>query len=182
MPPSLTLKEIIKHLEREGLPKDKDKVKYIIDKSFLIGWIEGLDDDSKYTKIFVDLLGFIKKNKLPIDIFLPVDCLIALREENKRWVNSETFRRMINSLFSIIEVNPDEDMNEITAVKELAEEYSKMGYDLIVLTLNKKEYDNHNPKIYIKKPEEILIMVAYFCSMFEPIYQLFESWFKEGKD
>ena len=122
MPPAL--KEIIKYLEDEGLPKDKNKIKFVIDKSVIVGWIEGKDDDSKATKIFVDLLGFIKKNKVPMDIFLPVDCLIELKKEDKKYVRSPTFIRMINTLFSLIEVNPDEEMNENFAVKELAEEYS----------------------------------------------------------
>ena len=181
MPPSL--KEIIKYLEDEGLPKDKSKVKFVIDKSFIIGWIEGMDDDSKATKIFVDLLGFIKKNKVPIDIFLPVDCLIELKNEKKKYVSSPTFIRMINSLFSLIEVNPDEELSESTAVRELAEEYSKIGYTIIILTLSKDKYvENVTNKIFVKKPEDVLMMVAFFCAMFEPLYKLFESWFEEEKE
>ncbi|MBI2559382.1 hypothetical protein HYW20_08725 [Candidatus Woesearchaeota archaeon] len=180
MPPSL--KEIIKYLEDEGLPKDKSKVKYAIDKSFIVGWLEGTDDDSKATKVFVDLLGFVKKNKIPMDIFLPVDVLIALKKDKKKYVSSPTFIRMINSLFSIIEVDPSVEMDEIVAVKEVAEEYSKIGYTMIILTLDKDKYTENIPKIYVKKPEDILLMVAFFCAMFEPLYNLFETWFEEVKE
>ncbi len=180
MPPSL--KNVIKQLEDEGLPKDRSKVKYVIDKSFIIGWIEGTDEDSKATKIFVDLLAFVKKNKIPIDIFLPVDCLIELKKEKKKYVNSLSFIRTLNSLFSIIEVNPDEpDLSGNLAVKELAEEYSKIGYNIIILTLDKDKYTVAEPKIYVKYPEEILLMFAFFCAMWDELYKLYESWFEEDK-
>lgn len=89
---------------------------------------------------------------------------------------------MINSLFSIIEVDPSVEMDEIVAVKEVAEEYSKIGYTMIILTLDKDKYTENIPKIYVKKPEDILLMVAFFCAMFEPLYNLFETWFEEVKE
>jgi len=178
----VTLKPIINLFEQQkgSIPKDKDKTKYIIDKSFIEAWIEKNDDDSKHAKVFSDLIAFIKRKKLPLDVFIPIDCLLALKKDNKKYVENEDFKRIISSLFTIIEVDPeDSDLKQEESIKILTKAYVTQGYNIVIITLNEKLYEDIKKvsNVYIKKPDEMLFIIACFCSMFPELTQVYETWF-----
>lgn len=144
--------------------KEPHSVRYIIDKSFFLSWIERVDKDYIFTRMLIDL--FVKlKERINLNIIIPVEVLEELASENKKWVKSKPFLKFISFLASDIKrIKPDKPTAK-NSVMVLADKYNEQSIPCVILTAEKGEYENNINKnlTQLATPKDILLCVTTLC-------------------
>lgn len=105
----------------------------------------------------MDLL-FYAKAKAVINVIIPVDVLIELKNDGVVEVSNKIFKKYIGGLANIMVVNPDKVLSHSESIREISGVYSKVGYTSCIITLDEKQY-THDPtkNIIVVSPQQIIL-------------------------
>ena len=163
---------------------DPTQIRYILDKSFLNGWIENsTDTEDNFIKSVMDLFLFLRYRR-PVNIVIPVDVLIEMEKEGKRWVSNESFLKLLNALALIKEVNPEIELTAKDAIIKITEKYKEQGIPCVILTRNKIDYSSLDGGITkVTMASEILIAaILMYKVMPQEVKNVYDSWLKVKKE
>ena len=180
--PTEILSEIIR---ATGQTDDTDPthVRYILDKSFLIGWIEESQDvEDNFIKSIMDLFLFLKYRR-PLNIVIPVDVLIEIEIEGKKWVANESFLKLLNAIALIKEVNPEVDLTAKQAVIKIAEKYKEQGIPCVIITKNKSDCSSVDGGVVkVVMANELLIAIIFMYKVMpQEVKNVYDSWLSEKR-
>lgn len=177
------IKELLKvESESESLNYITKNSIFIADRTFIEDWIEGKNEEnSAYTRAYMDLLSRLKEDDIVLpEIFIPVDVLIEMENDGKKYVKNKDFIDALNTFMKVKEVDPEKEFSGNDAVYEMAKQFSKNKKKIIILTTNKKPY-TQTSSIFILSVKEmffrIIIIYNLLCEKFtDKLRNIFENW------
>ena len=177
-----TLKELISNfiVSPDIEVKEPNKIRYVLDKSFFLSWIERSDEDYRFTRMLMDLFVSILERK-NIHILVPIDVLLELEKEEKEWVTNKTFLKFLSFVVIIMEINPDEDITSINSVTKLVNKYNEQATSCIVLTIEKDSYVNVGDGLtQIVSPKDLMYTICLMYKVLpKDLQDIYNAWFKK---
>ncbi len=175
-------KSVLEQIPLANLPKDKEQLRYFFDKTIIISWVEGNKKSDINTKVFLDLIGFIKGKVDGFNALIPIDVLLELKDnDNKKYISNKKFIKVLESLCSIKEVDPSKKFKHHESVIKLSEQYKKAKYSCMIITMNKGLYRGIDKKIWVMEPSETLSLIISLYSVFPEYGEILNDWIKKIK-